>query len=328
MVNRLGSSLGPSAIEGKETLLATLFSVVWLLGLGAYGAGYFGLIGEGVEPQGPVSLEALLFAMAAILPLALVWIGVMLLRRTAEVQRDARDLQTAIRKLQTDPVANRSARITPAGGGDTETRARLATMAEQMAQIERALGAMLQNQGTAIPEEPPVEAEPGLPLEPDEQNHAPPSWDELLRALNFPTDEKDQDGFRALRIAMRHHNTSLCIRAAEDIMNLLSQDGIYMDDFTPTVAPAEIWRKFSAGERGPSVAAIGGIDDEEVSEKIRERMRSDAIFRDAALHFQRQFDSVLKLFCEKGTDAYLERLGNTRTGRTFMLLGRVGGSFD
>ena len=324
-MNRLGGSFGPSAIEGREPLFATNFSVLWIIGLAAYGAGYFGLIGEGVEPQGPVSLEAILFVFAAVLPVALVWIGVLMLRRVAEVQRDARDLAAALKRFQTGPAGNPAARITPAPKGGAETNAKLAALSAQMQQVEKALVTMLQSKVEEAGASEPVEDEP-VAIATEDQSETL-NWDELLHALNFPTDEKDKDGFRALRIAMGHRNTSQCLRAAEDIMNLLSQDGIYTDDLSPEIAPAALWRHFAKGARGEEVAAVGGIHDPSAVAKVRSRMRSDPIFRDAALHFQRQFDIILRDFCGEGTDEQIQKLANTRTGRTFMLLGRVSGMF-
>ena len=343
MFNQLGNGLAPSAIEGRETLFSTIFSAVWLVGMAAYAAGFFGLFGGIDEPRGAVFLEIILFILAAIVPIALVWTGVMLLRRTAEVQRDARDLALALRKFQTYPMNSSSARVKPAGSGSdmAETRAKLELLQQQMAQVETALVALLQAQ-VAITEVPQAINAPAGPVRKTPQNldqgnlalgaqevasQAGPEWDELIHALNFPTDEKDKDGFRALRIAMRHRNTSQCIRAAEDIMNLMAQDGIYTDDLTPEIAPAALWRKFSEGARGEEVAAIGGIHDVTSIALIRGRMRSDQIFRDAALHFQRRFDIVLSEFCKQGSDAHIEALANTRTARTFMLLGRVSGMF-
>ncbi len=344
MLNRLGNTLGPSAIEGRETLFASVFSAVWLLGLAAYAAGFFGLFGGIEEPRGAVFLEIILFLLAAIAPIGLIWTGVLLLRRTAEVQRDTRDLTVALHKFQTSSINSANARIKPAGssGDMAETRAKLGTLQEQMAQVETALVALLQAQ-VAITETRPVNNDhPSGPVRETSQNpdqgnlalgaqeiaaHPTPEWDELIHALNFPTDEKDKDGFRALRIAMRHRNTSQCIRAAEDIMNLMAQDGIYTDDLTPEIAPAALWRKFSEGARGEEVAAIGGIHDVTSIALIRGRMRSDQVFRDAALHFQRRFDIVLSEFCKQGTDAHIEALANTRTARTFMMLGRVSGMF-
>ncbi len=323
-MNRLGGSIGPSSIEGREPFFATVFSVLWVLGLAAYGAGYFGLFGDGVEPQGPVSLEIMIFTFAAILPIALVWIGVLLLRRVAEVQRDARDLAAMLKRFQAGPTGNPAARVTPATRGGAETNTKLATLSSQMQQVEKALVAILATQATTIDEqgETPTDA-PQATLEPEDSMN----WDELLHALNFPTDEKDKDGFRALRIAMGHSTTSQCLRAAEDIMNLMSQDGIYTDDLSPEIAPAALWRRFADGTRGEEVSAVGGIHDPTAVSKVRSRMRSDPIFRDAALHFQRQFDNTLREFCAHGTDAQIEKLANTRTGRTFMLLGRVSGMF-
>jgi hypothetical protein len=325
-MNRLGGGFGVSAIEGREPFYATIFSVLWVLGLAAYGVGYFGFFGDGVEPQGPVSLEVLLFTFAAVLPIVLVWIGVLLLRRTAEVQRDARDLATAIKRFQAGPRGNPAARITPAAKPNTETNAQIAALSLQMQQIEKALVAILEAQGPNTPPSSPAAKDRPEAPEP----HSPErglNWDELLQALNFPTDEKDKAGFRALRLAMGHKHSSQCLRAAEDIMNLLSQDGIYTDDLTPEIAPPALWRRFAEGARGEEVSAVGGIHDPIAISKVRSRMRSDPIFRDAALHFQRQFDAILRDFCENGSDAQIEKLANTRTGRTFMLLGRVSGMF-
>jgi len=323
-MNRLGGSFGPSAIEGRESFFATIFSVLWVLGLAAYGVGYFGLFGDGVEPQGPVSLEIMIFAFAAILPIALVWIGVLLLRRVAEVQHDARDLAAMLKRFQAGPSGNPAARVTPAPKGGAETNAKLAALSTQMQQVEKALVAILAaNVEPVNSSEQSEGTQPAATLEPQDSLN----WDELLHALNFPTDEKDKDGFRALRIAMGHRATSQCLRAAEDIMNLLSQDGIYTDDLSPEIAPAALWRSFAKGARGEEVSAVGGIHDAAAIAKVRSRMRSDPIFRDAALHFQRQFDITLREFCANGSDPQIEKLANTRTGRTFMLLGRVSGMF-
>ena len=56
-------------------------------------------------------------------------------------------------------------------------------------------------------------------------------------------------------------------------------------------------------------------------------MRQDAIFRDAAHHFLRQFDKTLSEIEPAATDAELAALAETRTARAFMLLGRVTGVF-
>ena len=57
-------------------------------------------------------------------------------------------------------------------------------------------------------------------------------------------------------------------------------------------------------------------------------MQSDSIFRDSALFFQRRFDGVLAEFAAEASDAELDELAGTRSGRAFMLLARLSGSLD
>jgi hypothetical protein len=57
-------------------------------------------------------------------------------------------------------------------------------------------------------------------------------------------------------------------------------------------------------------------------------MKQDPIFRDAAHHFLRRFDKAISTFEETASDAEISALGDTRTARAFMLLGRVAGTFD
>ena len=45
------------------------------------------------------------------------------------------------------------------------------------------------------------------------------------------------------------------IRSAQDVLTLLSQEGIYMDDLRPEMTHPDHWRRFATGERGRGVAA-------------------------------------------------------------------------
>lgn len=101
-----------------------------------------------------------------------------------------------------------------------------------------------------------------------------------------------------------------------------------MDDLRPDMARPEIWRQFAQGARGRSVAALGGIRDRSSLALTAARMKQDPIFRDAAHHFLRRFDNMIVAFEPEASDAELTALGETRTARAFMLLGRVAGTFD
>jgi hypothetical protein len=154
------------------------------------------------------------------------------------------------------------------------------------------------------------------------------SVEDFIKALDFPEGPEDKDGFRALRLALDDPRTAKMIRAAQDVLTLLSQEGIYMDDLAPITAPAAIWRLFASGERGQPVAALGGIHDEEALHQVGKRMKEDPVFRDACHHFLRTFDKTLAAFEPEAVDGEMEALAHSRSARAFMLIGRVSGTFD
>jgi hypothetical protein len=173
----------------------------------------------------------------------------------------------------------------------------------------------------------PAPAEP-LPLLPEAEPGASPDWSELVRALDFPRDADDHEGFRALRAALRHHGLAQMLQAAEDVLNLLSQEGIFVDELAIDPPDTAAWRRFIAGVRGPEVAGLGAVRDPRALEVARGLAKADSIFRDTALFFQRRFDAVLQEFAGEATDAQLAEIANTRSGRAFMLFVRLSGSLD
>ena len=117
------------------------------------------------------------------------------------------------------------------------------------------------------------------------------------------------------------------LQAAQDVLTLLSQDGIYTDDLAPDHTRPEMWRRFAQGERGRTVAQLGAIHERATLGAVMARMREDTIFRDAAHHFLRLFDRILEDFEPDATDEELVALSGTRTARAFMLIGRAAGVF-
>jgi hypothetical protein len=149
-----------------------------------------------------------------------------------------------------------------------------------------------------------------------------------VRALDFPRDADDRDGFRALKAALRHPSLAQMLQAAEDVLNLLSQEGVYVDELAMDPVDPVAWRRFIAGVRGPEVAAVAGIRDPHAIDTARRLTASDSIFRDSALFFRRRFDGVLAEFAAEAKEAELVELVGTRSGRAFMLLTRLNRSLD
>jgi hypothetical protein len=224
----------------------------------------------------------------------------------------------------------------------TELEARLdevgrqnAAMAELLAQLVRRAerdhallqGFLTSRQDLVVETEPDdqtsMQFEPGKP-----SAQIGPTIDDIIRAANFPDSVDDFAAVNAIRQALKNRNMAQLLQAAEDMLNLLAQDGIYVDDLhVAHSAPAQ-WRAFAQGKRGPVVSSVGAIHDEDVIERTKARARRDQIFRDTALHFQRRFDTVLGDFVQQASDADIQALAATRSGRAFMLMARVSGTFD
>lgn len=321
-----------SVFEGREIIVATILSVVWVILLAGYGAGYFGLLGDIAEPRDAAFLEIIFFLIVLVLPLAFVWLGSALIRRSFQIQDEARRLEREVRELRTGGTTQSQNGVSQPRIKDSRVETlqqRVTDLTNQIKQMETTITSVRQMQAAMQTQTSTTTQshEPAAAIRASEPIDQTMDWTDLLRALNFPRDEKDAEGFRALRLAKRDEGTGQLLRAAEDVLNLLAQEGIYMDDLRPEIAPAHDWRMFAEGTRGSDVDTVGGILAPEAMERIEARKETDQIFRDTSLHFLRRFDIMLKNFTEGASDAQIQLLADTRTGRAFMLLGRSAGMF-
>ena len=333
MIGRLEKISPRSSLEGRETLLAIILTGIWMVLVLAYGAGYFGFLGDVAQPRDAAFLEVVFFLMALVLPMAMIWMGAALMRRSCQIQAEARALEARVRELQGGRGQNGVSQPRIKDNRVETLLARVGDMEKQIKHLETTITSIGQMQAAmqtqAAATQVQKSKQPDLPLEPAKTAEVPElDIATMIKALDFPRTEKDTKGFRALRIAKQNPEGDELLRAAEDIMNLLSQEGVYMDDLRPVISSTREWRLFAQGTRGPDVAAVGGIDAPEAFERINARKASDQIFRDAALFFLRRFDIMLRQFVENANDAEIQQLADTRSGRAFMLLARSAGMFD
>ncbi len=344
---------GGLAASSRSFLVATILSVVWLGGVIAYAAGFFGLFEAALlTPRTASALEIALFALAALAPVTLFYYGALVARKAEEIRSETARLSSAIDALR-HAVAPRSV---PSASelASALTAATRTTMAEEkaslaaaMSRLDEALGetrAMVdriegrESQArraakTVGGAKPLADGEqPALPFGAEAAlgDGAPPiPWENVVRALDFPRDEKDQQGFALLRQVVADKEVADLLQAAEDMLNFLAAEGLFMEDLPPDPPPPRLWRAYAEGARGDQVAALGGVTDEVAVAVTRGRLKRDAIFRDTALHFLRRFDALLaRMVKELGDDPMVAELGDTRTGRAFMLVARVNGVFD
>jgi hypothetical protein len=297
---------------GLIEIAAAAVSVLWLGAVAVYAIS---------RPEGSGLLGTLTAALAALLPLAFLWIAVVTARSVRVLRAEAARLQAAVDTMRHAYVAQQQA---AAAGLKPAAERRPDDIPPQ----PRPNPAPDRRPAPARAPVPP-EDQPGLALDtPADDGRPPLPVPEVIAALNFPDSDEDVAAFRALRAALDDRNTAKLIRSAQDVLTLLSQDGIYMDDLRPAPPVPDLWRRFAQGERGRAIADLGTVHDPACLDRTAARMREDPVFRDAAHHFLRQFDRSFQKIEKAATDAELTALADTRTARAFMLFGRVSGTFD
>jgi hypothetical protein len=311
-------------------LTALVMTLIWLA--------LTGLAFLVFEPRGAFAelggaLHFTVVLIAILMPVALIWAVATAARSFRLMQQDNHRLQVAVDAL-------RHAYITQNQGHSAMNDSSLAKKLDEIKALQHKTDAALAAltpmgpppaQSLADPAKaaPQDDDQVDLPLGTQAEDTRPPlARDDFIRALNFPENPEDKVGFATLRRALSDRPTALLIRAAQDILTLISQDGVYMDDLRPDMPRCEVWRRFANGERGQSVSALGGVRDRTSLALIAARMRGDPVFRDAAHHFLRLFDQMITEFAKTASDAEISELANTRTARAFMLLGRVTGTFN
>ncbi len=283
-------------------------------------------------------LRFLILFLVIALPIALIWIAAIAMKSAAVIRDESTRLQAsmdAMRQIYISQTQMAATAMNPS------VERKIDALAEAQRRAEETIKSFISSPRSPEPSRPltqhiapstevaPVESQPALALAtPEGQTSQAVSIADFISAMNFPETADDREGFAALRRALSDHRVSGLIRASQDILTLLSQDGIYMDDLVPDRSRPEIWRKFAAGERGQLISGLGGIRDRSSLALSSARMRQDSIFRDTSHHFLRAFDKTFSTMADHLSDQEIAALAETRTARAFMLLGRVAGIFD
>ncbi|MCO4825448.1 MAG: hypothetical protein KC451_11405 [Amylibacter sp.] len=331
-----GNTFTPAKPEnsGAETRIALALTIFWLLACALY---LFGVPGALVQASANL-LTLMITFMAMFFPVIVIW-------TVAYVSNSVRIMQAETNVLRTSMDQIKTVLSEKPQHDDTALKQQLAEIAMLTQQTDNRLNELAEQKAATPTEQPFVRvdaaalaektAEPEdisqttLPLQtPTGPERMPITVSEFIKALNFPENAEDKEGFRVLRRAFEERELGKLLQASQDVLTLLSQDGIYMDDLYPDKPLPTVWRRFASGQRGLTVSALGGIRDRSALTLAKTRLKNDPVFRDATHHFLRKFDQILIEFEPTAEDSELLEMSLTRSARAFMLLGRVAGSFD
>lgn len=310
----------PARIPGE--LLAFGLSLAWLAILVAV----FALMQRQGAPMSR-TLTVLGVTLLVFVPVAMIWVSALILRAARDLRAQSAQLLAAVEALRRDRVLEQQSTALIRRAVEKPPAPVLPAEALPVAPAPDSAEDQLTLFTTRRVAPATEGAQPVLALENPLPAAEPLAARDFIRALSFPENEEDQAGFTALRRALEDHGTALLVRAAQDVLSALAQEGIYMDNLQPDRARPEVWRAFALGARGAQVAALGGVRDRSCLALTYARMRSDPGFRDTAHRFLRTFDRRFAVFEASASDADIAQFAETRTARAFMLLGRVTGIF-
>ncbi|PLS23114.1 hypothetical protein [Neptunicoccus cionae] len=338
-MSRNNTPTAPASPEnsGAETRIALALTMFWLLASALY---VFGV--PGALTQITTNILTLMIAFIAMFfPVIVIWTVAYVSNALRGMRAETNVLRSSMDQIRT-VLADRPAE-------DESRNVKMQEQLNEIAALTQQTDKRLNELATSALISPPEPVGPrtdaaalaekqhedddfsqtSLPLQtPSGPERMPITVSEFIKALNFPDNAEDKEGFRVLRRAFEERELGKLLQASQDVLTLLSQDGIYMDDLTPDKPLPAVWRRFASGQRGLTVSALGGIRDRSALTLAKTRLKNDPVFRDAAHHFLRKFDQILIEFEQTAEDHELLEMSQTRTARAFMLLGRVAGSFD
>ena len=322
------------ANSGAETRIALAITIFWLLACALYILGVPGAL----EQASSNVLTLMITFMVMFFPVIVIWTVAYVSNSVRTIRAETNVLKATMLQIK-DVVAERpegddsrmQEQLDEIAALTQQTDSRLTELAAKtMAEKDEVVPARTNTAALSEKaEEEPDVSQSSLPLQtPDGPERMPITVAEFIKALNFPDNAEDREGFRVLRRAFEERELGKLLQASQDVLTLLSQDGIYMDDLNPDKPLPTVWRRFAQGQRGLTVSALGGIRDRSALTLAKTRLKNDPVFRDAVHHFLRKFDQILVEFEQTAEDNELIEMSKTRTTRAFMLLGRVAGSFD
>ena len=159
------------------------------------------------------------------------------------------------------------------------------------------------------------------------KNNDPLTWELILKALHFPKDEHDLIGFSALKIVRKNNAFSKLLQVSEDFLNLIAQDGIYLDDLKIEPPPIEAWLSFISINQNRNKRRLNCVGIDRQIKRLKSRIKTDAIFRDTSLMLMRRFDVLLRDHLKLANDDQIFKIAETRTGKAFLIVGKLSDSF-
>ncbi|MEM9716381.1 MAG: hypothetical protein AAF826_07680 [Pseudomonadota bacterium] len=316
--------------QDRESLISRISPIQVALGLTLIWSIAFFIPFLSADVEAETVASPVLSLLTFLMPLLFIWLTAIMIASMRRLSSETKLLRHSIEAMHHNLESEMAALSEDRDSWLLFQQEQLSKMSElRQSPSETAMSSIK----TFTPFEPNLDPEEtaqyGLPLNhPRKVEIVPLDHGEIVRALNFPNNADDKEGLRLMRRASEDRQLVQLMKTAQSTLTNLAQDGVFMDDLVPDAPQAQVWRRFAKGIRGPAIAALGGIRDRSALALTKGRLKGDVEFRETAHNLLREFDRFILEFEKTATDDDLLSLGQTRTGRAFMLLGRCTGSFE
>ena len=106
-------------------------------------------------------------------------------------------------------------------------------------------------------------------------------------------------------------------------MTLLSKKGVYLDDHNFSPLDDRNWIEFILDENLGQKKSLICLSHDKLIEMLNKENINETIFRDTMLTFLRRFDQFIRFRCQSASDDQLSQLALTRSGKAFILIGKL-----
>ena len=157
------------------------------------------------------------------------------------------------------------------------------------------------------------------------------NWSKFVRAANFPDNEEDTETLDALYEVLTDPEIASLLQSAEDTLAALADIDLYMEDYAPTLAPADDWHRYlvhlgriGGGVAGRGIFTMSGVTAELEEQRIASKRSNVSSFKSLTDRFLDRYEEILVRMINSGApNNFMVELGNTRTGRAYTLVAQA-----
>ena len=299
------------------------FSAIWAAGIFAYASGYWRMISN---MGGHMSfMQTMFFIVVILTPLLVIWFPYWL---TKNMRFEAYQAANGTGVASLDPAQLReiSTRLEALSSENKEVRLALGDIMSTVTSVSQGRGSVSETAQKRSEARLNMDT-PNLPLTERSGDRAEIELGDMATALNFSDIVQQGDWANAFEKVQVKGSYLELMRNAEGVINVLEDEGVFVEDIAVNLPGESAWRAFAAGKRNIETEKLASIKDRSAQALIRARIKNDDVFKELSLRFQKRFIDMIEAMSPTALGEEFDALAHSRAGRAFAILGDISGTF-